>query len=95
MNATKYVDIFIVSANITRRRPSPMASLDNSPAFDSAVRPSGTTNVTENTALNSGSSQHGNASPGVGGFQLCDRERLLGAVVVGERRLGRSRRAGR
>ena len=60
-NATRYVDIAIVSANRTRTRPSPAGSRPISGPFEIASSPSSTTSVTPNTALRSGSSQHGNA----------------------------------
>ena len=93
-NATRYVDIFIVSANTTRT-PAVAERLrsSDSPAFDNAVRSSGTTNVTEKTALNSGSSQHGNASRAWVASNCVTGEGLLGAVVVGERRAVEADRA--
>ncbi len=60
-NATRYVDIAIVSSNRTRTRPFPVGSRETSGPFEIARSPSCATSVTPNTALRSGSSQHGNA----------------------------------
>ena len=60
-NATRYVDILIVSPNSTRTRPSPSDVRSTSGPFESATRPSATTSVIEKTALNSGSSKQGKA----------------------------------
>ena len=51
----------IVSANVTARRPGPAGSSRTGAVFEIAVYPSGTTRVMPKTALNAGSSQHGNA----------------------------------
>jgi hypothetical protein len=59
--ATKYVDILMVSAKRTTLRPSPNGSSDTIEVLEMATSRSGTTRVTENTALNAGSSQQGNA----------------------------------
>ena len=50
-----------MSAKRTATFPSPTGSRPISPALDTANWSSGTTRVTANTALASGSSQHGNA----------------------------------
>src|SRR5262249_54068067 len=59
--ATRYVDILMVSAKRTTLRPSPVGSSDTIAVLEIAVSRSGTTRVTENTALNAGSSQQGKA----------------------------------
>src|SRR6516165_3238153 len=59
--ATRYVDIRIVVANRTSRRPSSSDVSEVIAPFDTEVRPAGTTKVTANVALNVGSSKHGNA----------------------------------
>jgi hypothetical protein len=51
----------MVSANRTATLPSPTGSRPISPALEMASRSSGTTSVTPNTALASGSSQQGKA----------------------------------
>jgi hypothetical protein len=61
MNATRYVDIGMVSAKVTRTRPSPRSSRRTSAPLDRAVRSDGTTSDTAKVALAAGSSQHGNA----------------------------------
>ena len=50
--------------------------------FEIASSPSATTSVIAKTALNSGSSKHGNARAGVRRLELGRREHALGAVVV-------------
>src|SRR5215208_138955 len=60
MYATRYVDILMVSANTTTFLPASMRS-DTIDVFETAVRTGSITSVEANTALKSGSSQHGNA----------------------------------
>src|SRR5690242_19203568 len=59
-NATRYVDITIESAKRTTLRPFSIVS-DTTAVFETAVRAGSIASVTANTALNDGSSQHGNA----------------------------------
>ena len=61
MNATRYVDIGMVSAKRTAWRPSGRSSSAISGPFEMASRSPGATIVTAKTALKSGSSQHGKA----------------------------------
>src|SRR4051812_42294888 len=60
--ATRYDDIFGLLANFSvwRRPPGPGVS-DSSAPFEIAVSLSSIVSVTENVALNAGSSKHGNA----------------------------------
>ncbi len=57
--ATRYVDIRMVSAKVTAFLPGPAGVSLWTAALEMAARPSGTTSVVPNTALNAGSSQHG------------------------------------
>ena len=57
--ATRYVDILMVSAKVTARRPSSSVSSRSTAVLDTAARCGGTTRVTPKTALRAGSSQHG------------------------------------
>src|SRR5213078_2868982 len=59
--ARRYVDIRGVSANLTRRVPSPRSFSSIGGVFDTAVIPSGTTRDTSKVALAPGSSQQGKA----------------------------------
>ena len=59
--ATRYVDILIESAKRTTFRPVPVGASSITLVLEIATRRSGTTSVTEKTALHAGSSQHGNA----------------------------------
>ena len=59
--ATRYVLITIVSANVTATVPSARGTRSISGPLDTASRCSATTRVMPNTALKSGSSQHGKA----------------------------------
>ena len=61
MKATMYVDIGMVSSKSTRTLPPPTGDVAATGEFDTAVWPSATTRLTRNTALRSGSSQHGKA----------------------------------
>ena len=53
--------MLIVSSNRTRIRPLPRSSRSTSGPLEMAASPSGTIRVMANTALRSGSSQHGKA----------------------------------
>src|ERR1019366_5123368 len=60
-NATRYVDMIIVLAKRTSRRPLPIDEEATSEVFEYAARCSGMSSVTSYVALNAGSSQHGKA----------------------------------
>ena len=51
----------MVSAKAIATRPSGAGASDTTPLLEMAIRPSATTRVMLNTALKSGSSQHGKA----------------------------------
>jgi hypothetical protein len=59
--ATRYVDMRMLSAKVTARRPGPAGDSLITAVLEMAARPSGTTSVTPKTAFAAGSSQHGNA----------------------------------
>ena len=60
-HATRYVDIFMVGAKSNRVRPSSRSVRAVSAPFDTAVRPASHVRLISKVALNSGSSQQGNA----------------------------------
>ena len=61
MHATRYVDIFMVGANVTSWRPSSSGTSRTTLQLEYAPIPAGATSLMEKVALNAGSSKQGKA----------------------------------